>query len=78
MIAASVGLLVGIGTLWIASSHNPQGEFFDPRTGAVEFSSAAPLFVIAVVAASSILFLVELGVFLVFRGFRKMAVSRWK
>jgi hypothetical protein len=45
LVAAVVaGLAVASTMLWIAFQENPQGEFFDPATGAVDWPYSMALF----------------------------------
>ena len=43
-VAAAAGLAVANAMLWIAFQENPQGEFFDPATGAVDWPYSLALF----------------------------------
>jgi fructose-specific phosphotransferase system IIC component len=43
-VAAAPALLVGAVMVFIAFQHNPQGEAFDPQTGAVAYGYVAALF----------------------------------
>jgi hypothetical protein len=42
--AVVAGLAVASAMLWIAFQENPQGEFFDPATGAVDWPYSIALF----------------------------------
>ncbi len=43
-VAAAAGLAVASTMLWIAFQESPQGEFSDPRTGAVDWPYSLALF----------------------------------
>jgi hypothetical protein len=43
-VSGAVGILIGAGMLYIGFQVNPQGEFFDPATGDVDFPYAILLF----------------------------------
>ena len=43
-VSLAAGLAVGGVMVWIAFQENPQGEYFDPVTGAVHWSQTLTLF----------------------------------
>jgi hypothetical protein len=51
--SSAIGVVFGSTILYIAFQHNPQGEFFDPETGVVNWRYAAWLFVAWFVIASA-------------------------
>lgn len=51
-LSVAVGAVFASTFLYIGFQHNPQGEFFDPRTGVVDWRYAALLFSVWFIGAS--------------------------
>lgn len=65
--ASLLALIAGGIILSVAFEHNPQGEFFDPTTGAIEFGTTIPLFLLAAVPVALVALAVQLLVHLIIR-----------
>lgn len=69
-VAGVTGLLTSGAVLWIAFKENPQGEFFNPANGAVEFGNVLPLFLTSFLVSALAVLAIEWGVYWLTRVFR--------
>lgn len=69
VVATALSLLAGGIVLSVAFDHNPQGEFIDAVSGAVQLDAAVPLFFLAAVPVAAIAFFAQILVYFAGRWF---------
>ena len=66
LLALAIGLLDGLGFMYV-EFHNSHGDYFNPRTGALDTVLALKMFALAALPAAILSFLLALFAWLVFR-----------
>jgi len=66
LVALAIGLLDGLGFMYV-EFHNSHGDYFNPRTGALDTVLALKMFALAALPAIILSFLLALFAWLVFR-----------
>jgi hypothetical protein len=72
----AIGLLIASGICLIALDHNPQGEFYSPENGGLQWDSLLPLFLSWAAPVAIISFGISIIVALAFRGLRAAVRNR--